>query len=126
MCSSRTIICLACLTIAATVQSLKTNLAATDEPEVQNVNFVKDVAPILSEHCIRCYYPGNEKGDLSLATAETLLERDYLVPGKPDESYLVELITTDDNGKAQMPQEGPALPAKQVELVRSWIKQGAI
>ncbi len=126
MCSSRTIICLACLTIAATVQSLKTNLAATDEPEVQNVNFVKDVAPILSEHCIRCHYPGNEKGDLSLATAETLLERDYLVPGKPDESYLVELITTDDNGKAQMPQEGPALPAKQVELVRSWIKQGAI
>jgi len=53
------------------------------------VDFGRDVAPIFEQHCIRCHKPGNEKGDLSLATIEDLAANSYLVPGKPDESSVL-------------------------------------
>lgn len=126
MCTFRIIICLACSVVTAPLQSQETGDATAGESEVQQIDFAKEIAPILSEHCIRCHYPGNEKGDVSLATSASLLEHDYLMPSKPDESYLLELITTDDDGMAEMPQEGPPLSEEQVELIRSWIKQGAV
>ncbi|KAA5540105.1 DUF1549 domain-containing protein [Roseiconus nitratireducens] len=48
-----------------------------------------------------------------------------IVPGKPDQSYLVSQITVDD-GQAAMPLP-PAKPLSdvEVELIRRWIAQGA-
>jgi len=40
--------------------------------------FQEKVAPILESHCLRCHYPGNEKGDISLATPGDLREGGYL------------------------------------------------
>ena len=57
------------------------------------VDFERDVAPIIQQHCITCHRPGNAKGEMSLATAEDLRAAEYVVPGKPDESYLIELVT---------------------------------
>jgi WD40 repeat protein len=52
-------------------------------------------------------------------------ERPAIVPGKPEESYLMELITPVD-GEAEMPDQ-PFKPLSQaeVELVRRWIQEGA-
>ena len=48
-----------------------------------------------------------------------------MVPGKPDESYLIDQITSHD-GQAEMPKR-PAKPLSdvEVELISRWIAQGA-
>jgi hypothetical protein len=48
-----------------------------------------------------------------------------IVPGSPDESYLVQLITP-QGGEAMMPQGKPPLPATQIALIRRWIEEGAV
>ena len=47
-----------------------------------------------------------------------------ITAGKPDESYLVELITPHE-GHAEMPQGKPPLAASDIALIRTWIEQGA-
>jgi len=89
------------------------------------VNFKEDIAPLLEQHCIRCHTPGNEKGELSLASIENLAENGYIDPGNANGSYLIELIQSDENGQARMPQESPPLSKEEVALFRRWIDAGA-
>ena len=48
-----------------------------------------------------------------------------IVPGKPDDSYLLEQITPDDKGAAAMPLEKPPLSKSEIALIRHWIEEGA-
>src|SRR5262249_54153482 len=48
-----------------------------------------------------------------------------IVPGKPDESHLIELITPQD-GKADMPRGRKPLANPEIEIIRQWIAQGAV
>ncbi len=47
-----------------------------------------------------------------------------VVPGKPDESFLVDQITVVD-GHAAMPKKGSPLEPSEIELIRQWIVEGA-
>ncbi|CAN5238626.1 PSD1 and planctomycete cytochrome C domain-containing protein [soil metagenome] len=89
------------------------------------VDFEKEIAPLLERRCLRCHLPGNAKGKVSLATAADLLTREHVVPGKPDDSTLLDLVTPDGDKKPQMPKEGKALTESEVKLLREWIKDGA-
>lgn len=92
----------------------------------QRVDFKTQIAPLFVEHCIRCHNPGNEKGELSLETAQGLNANGYLMPGKPDESYLLEVIHADpQTGKATMPKDTKPLSTEDVALIARWIEQGA-
>lgn len=95
---------------------------AADSPQV---DFVRDVAPILEAHCIRCHNPGNRRGDLSLATIADLKSRAYLAPHDPEASYLLDLVTADQGQPPAMPQEGTPLTVEQVATLRRWIESGA-
>tara|TARA_R110002111_G_scaffold108086_1_gene166727 strand:- start:19276 stop:22176 length:2901 start_codon:yes stop_codon:yes gene_type:complete len=91
-----------------------------------SVDFEKQIAPLIVEHCIRCHNPGNEKGELSLTSIQALKEKGFLTPGKPDESYLLEVIHVDSQtGKAEMPKEQKPLSPEEVTLFTNWVKQGA-
>ena len=90
------------------------------------VDFETQIAPILERYCVRCHGPGNAKGDVSLETIADLREKEYVVAGDPDASYLVELISAVDGKPPKMPQEGDRLTANQLSLIRSWIAQGAL
>jgi hypothetical protein len=94
-----------------------------DEP----VDFRRDVAPILERHCIRCHQGAGAKGKLSLATASDLLAAEHVVPGQPEASDLIELVTasTPDQRPA-MPQKGDPLAPEQVAVLRRWIAEGAV
>ncbi|MCA9115298.1 MAG: DUF1553 domain-containing protein [Planctomycetaceae bacterium] len=96
-------------------------MAAADEP----VDFIRQIAPILELHCIRCHSPGNTRGELSLATFGDLKKNEYVVPGDPAGSYLIELVTSQDGKPPAMPQEAKPLAAAEVNLLRQWIRQGA-
>ena len=91
----------------------------------QSVDFTAQVAPIFAQHCVRCHSASVKSGKLSLATSTDLLQTGYVVAGDPDGSYLLEVITSQDNERPAMPQEGTALSSSQVELIRKWIQQGA-
>lgn len=89
------------------------------------VDFRRDVVPILEQHCIRCHQPANKKGELSLATRDNLDENEFLSAGKPDESRLLEVVTAAAGAKPEMPKEGGPLSEKEVTVLRNWIAQGA-
>ena len=89
------------------------------------VDFGRDVAPILEQHCIRCHQPSNRKAGISLATFADLKSNEYVVAGDPDASYLVDVVTAAAGEKPQMPKEGAPLSAQEVSTLRDWIREGA-
>src|SRR5690606_10147397 len=93
------------------------------------VSYFKDIRPVLEAQCHGCHQPAKAKGDYVMTDFAKLLagagEGAAIVPGKPDESVLVKMITPGDNGEAQMPQKKPPLFPAQIELVKRWISEGA-
>ncbi|MEQ9067235.1 MAG: c-type cytochrome domain-containing protein, partial [Gimesia chilikensis] len=89
---------------------VSTDLAAKDRP----LDFKTDIAPLFADHCVRCHSPDNTKGGVSLAGVQDLLDNGYLTPGKPDESYLLELVTSQEVKPPAMPQEASPLSDQQV------------
>jgi mono/diheme cytochrome c family protein len=92
----------------------------------QDVDFARDVAPIFEQHCVRCHSSLTDRGDLSLETAAGLKQMQLVVPGDPDGSSLLDVITAADGQKPRMPEQGPPVPADQVAMLRRWIQQGAV
>ncbi|MHB1557264.1 MAG: DUF1553 domain-containing protein [Isosphaeraceae bacterium] len=94
-----------------------------DEPDRL---FREQVAPVLERRCLHCHGAENPKGGLSLATAGSILRGGdsgpAVVPGKPAESPLVEMVSGD---KPEMPQKDKPLAKEQVAGLRRWIEAGA-
>jgi mono/diheme cytochrome c family protein len=107
------------LATAALVGAASTTHSATPP------DFARDVAPIFQQHCLRCHQPSRKQGELSLATADDLLANDYVIAGKPDESHLLDLVTSATDLPPKMPKEGAPLTAQQVSTLRAWIDSGA-
>ena len=102
-------------------------IAAAHGALAEPVDFRRDIAPMLEQHCIRCHQPGIEKGDVSLATGDDLAANEYIVAGKPAESHLLDLVRASaEQEKPAMPKEGPPLSKQQVALLSDWITQGAL
>ena len=91
----------------------------------ERVDFETQVGPILAEHCIRCHSPGNRKGDISLATPVDLRSNEHVVAGNPDGSYLLQLVTSQDDARPEMPKDAASLSEGHVALLRRWILEGA-
>lgn len=89
------------------------------------IDFARDVAPILEQHCIRCHQSSNKKSGIQLATFADLKANEYVIAGDPDESYLVEVVSAAAGEKPMMPTDGAPLSAKEVSAIRKWIRQGA-
>ncbi len=98
----------------------------------QDVQFNRDIRPILSGSCFQCHGPDekNRKAGLRLDTVEgaTKDRSGYkaIAPGKPDESELLKRVTAHD--ASVMPPvsaKKAAVTPQEVELLRRWIQQGA-
>ena len=84
--------------------------------------FLEKVAPILETHCLRCHYPGNEEGDVSLATPDDLRDGGYLDVRNGDQSHLLDLVEPVRAGKKpEMPEDGDPLSSEQVGVLRKWV-----
>ena len=91
----------------------------------EEIGFAKHIAPIFSQHCIRCHADLNSKGDFSLTTIADLKANDYVTAGDAEASHLIELVTSTDGAPALMPKEATPLTNTEVNLLRRWIEQGA-
>ena len=90
----------------------------------QASRFHSDVLPILRENCFRCHSE-KAQGGLSLHKRDLLLlEGDSgdpaVVPGDPDASVLLQRVIDGD-----MPPGEESLSNAQIDLLRSWIQDGA-
>ena len=99
--------------------------AAAADTSQDRPDFNSEVAPILKT-CLHCHGAADPKGDLSLSTAAHLLEGEFVLPGKPAESPLIEVVSKGPDGKRpKMPKGEDALSSEQVETLRRWIASGA-
>jgi len=89
------------------------------------IDFKSQIAPILSQHCVKCHNPNVSKGEFSLATFDDLRDNDFVVLGDPDGSHLIDLVAGVDGDPPEMPKDADPLGKQQVELLRQWISEGA-
>jgi hypothetical protein len=90
------------------------------------VDFARDVQPILSNHCFTCHGPDEEEraADFRVDTQEGALAA--LTPGDVEDSELFRRITTDDLDEIMPPPEhNRSLTAEQIQILKQWIEQGA-
>jgi hypothetical protein len=96
------------------------------------LGFNRDIRPILSNKCFRChgFDEKSRKGDLRLDKREdAVASRDgksAIVPGKPQESALLQRITTTDSNDVMPPPDSKlSLTAAEKETLQRWIAEGA-
>ncbi|MEM7475098.1 MAG: c-type cytochrome domain-containing protein [Planctomycetota bacterium] len=92
------------------------------------VSFSKQVAPIFQKYCASCHSGTDPDGEFSLANSQQLLQGTedgpLLEPGKPEESYLLQLVRGEE--QPQMPpQDEPQPTRSESELLQRWIVEGA-
>jgi hypothetical protein len=92
--------------------------------EPKKIDFVHDVAPILKARCGECHTNGKYKGSVSFDTREDLLKSKAATPGKSGASEIVKRITHVDPEMRMPPKQKPALDAKEIALLKTWIDQG--
>jgi hypothetical protein len=99
--------------------------------EVKQVQFNRDVRPILSNHCFACHGPDEKqrKAKLRLDLKESLFEKrkNVLVAiGKPGASELFLRLSHSDPEERMPPEDFPKqLKMSQVNTIKAWIEQGA-
>ena len=97
------------------------------------MNYARDVRPILSDNCFACHGPDDQKrkAGLRLDTKDGAFSKlksgsVAVVPGKPDESELIDRIENDDPDLLMPPKKsGKQLTAAQIAMLRRWVEQGA-
>lgn len=103
-------------------------LSATFVVGAEEVDFNRDIQPILSAKCFACHGPDAEtvEGDLRVDLRDSALDSGAIVPGKPDASTLVERILSDDPDEIMPPPEtNKELSDREKELIKLWIASGA-
>lgn len=109
-------------------------LSKTPTPAVeQQVDFLRDVRPILSDACFACHGPdeSSRAAELRLDERESAFRiaangHGVIQTDDPDASELVRRITSGDEDEIMPPVDsGKKLTAAQIDVLRRWIAQGA-
>ncbi|HCS51700.1 MAG TPA: hypothetical protein DIW81_08930, partial [Planctomycetaceae bacterium] len=93
------------------------------------IDFEKHVQPILRQHCFRCHGESHEKGGFRLSRKEAAFgtgdsEEALIIPGNAAESLLITRVQDADAGDL-MPLDGEPLAEKEIQILKTWINQGA-
>jgi mono/diheme cytochrome c family protein len=92
------------------------------------VDYVTQVKPLLTRHCVACHGAAKPRGGLRLDTAAAALQGGdsgpAVLPGRGDESPLIAAVRGDGDTE-RMPFERPPLSEAEIALLKNWIDQGA-
>ena len=98
--------------------------AADPTPEE---HFEAHVRPVLVDVCGKCHGDRKQQAGLRLDSRAAVLaggdRGPAVVPGKPDDSRLIQAVRR--AGELKMPPDKPLKPA-QVEALVRWVEQGAV
>ena len=113
------------LVVARPVSAAPDKPVPTGEP----TSYYKHIRPVFEARCQGCHQPAKARGDYVMTDVARLIaggeSGEAIVPGNPDKSYLMELITP-ENGKAEMPKKKDPLSSESIALIRRWITEGAV
>jgi hypothetical protein len=93
------------------------------------ISFMRDVAPILVRNCIACHNPKKSESKYVMTTFTQLAkggkqgEGITLVPGQPDESYLIDVLQPD--AEPRMPYKLDPLLPDETRVLETWVAEGA-
>ena len=120
-------------TRAAAVRLLAVLMLSGSAAARAEVDFNREVRPILSDKCFHCHGPdeATRKGKLRLDTREGALRvREgvaAITPGKTNESELLQRILSPHEDEVMPPPESKLgrLSAAEADVLRRWIEEGA-
>ena len=123
---------LACGFLSRTVPATAAAIEIAAIQHAGDVDFEKEILPILRQNCLACHSSTKAESDLNLETPRTMLtgggSGPAVVAGKGAESLLLQVASHQE--EPVMPPEGNTAGAKnltpeQLGLVKLWIDQGA-
>lgn len=121
------------------VLSCTSQLSKSQPPMAQQkVSYSRDIFPILRLRCSGCHGPhvwwsNQYQRGLDVTTYKSLMkggkQGPAIIPGHPERSLLVEYLESEGvsaGKRSTMPFVGKPLPKNQIELIKRWIKEGAV
>lgn len=97
-----------------------------------NIEYNRDVRPILAENCFAChgFDKATREAGLRLDAYEGAVQRldsgeVAILPGNPDESGVLQRIHATDDSAMPPHESGKNLTDQQKDVLRTWIEQGA-
>jgi hypothetical protein len=93
-----------------------------------DVQFNRDIRPILSENCFACHGPDakQRQAELRLDLRDDATDHVVATTGGPDESELVQRVFSSDPEQVMPPPDShKTLTEKQKELLKQWVAGGA-
>jgi hypothetical protein len=104
-------------------------LRADDAPLNDDVDYLRDVKPLLVQHCSICHGVDKQQAGLRVDTVALAIQGGdggpAIVPGKSAESRLIAAVSGTSDEISRMPLDKPPLSAQEIEILRRWIDQGA-
>lgn len=108
-------------------------LSAAEGRAAEQVDFNRQIRPLLSDRCYACHGPDEKgrKGKLRLDTeagAAKALGQGFQIikPGDPQHSEAIRRIESDDPDERMPPPESNlSLEKTEIDLIRRWVEQGA-
>ncbi len=98
-------------------------------PADSEVQFNRDIRPILSDKCFHCHGPDSARREagLRLDVRADALKDGAIVPGSPDESEILRRILSTDPDEQMPPPESKLLKisSDEVKTLQKWVAQGA-
>ena len=93
------------------------------------VDFARDIQPLLTEKCLKCHGAEKQKGGLRLDDKTAAFKGGDsgvrgIMPGHAEQSRVF-LLSSSKKPEERMPPAGEPLNAKQLDLLKSWINEGA-
>lgn len=96
------------------------------------VDYEEEIQPIFNDNCLGCHGGTGTNGVIlsSYSSVMSSVGNQYgteiVQPGKPDESPIVDKISSENPEFGdRMPQGGPYLSQNEINLIRTWIEEGA-
>ncbi len=106
-------------------------LTLLSTPLLAEIDFARDIRPLLNSNCTACHGGVKEAGEVSFIYRDKVLGKGesgkpVVVPGNPDASEMIaRIISTDPDEVMPKPEHGPPLSKEQVATLRQWITEGA-
>jgi mono/diheme cytochrome c family protein len=108
----------------ALLTALLAALVLTSPARADDAALAARVKEIFRGHCLECHGGAKTNGGVKILDHALLLEKEKLVPKKPDESAVFVLPSATDD-TVMPPQGRPKLPPEDIDAIRKWILAGA-